>query len=184
MTSEHINTKSIEAALEGTEVSDDDLRQALAAVQDSIRDYWGEWIALIGQGDVEVVAEDQDALVLADHTEYNWDEELAAEVDGTLLQRAVEQAHREEATRRTDFDFTGADPFVVAKSEPMEAGQMLVEAIVNSLIRRGLSPGQAWGYYGVEIRGNSRNQWASRCGYSDHSVVSEAVRKAKDKLER
>lgn len=53
---------------------------------------------------------------------------------------------------------------------------------INALLRAGLSPGQAWGFYGVEIRGNSRNSWASECGYSDHSAVSEAVRKAKRKL--
>lgn len=56
------------------------------------------------------------------------------------------------------------------------------DAAINSLLRAGLSPGQAWAYYGVEILGHSRNAWAAECGYSDHSVVSEAVRKAKSKL--
>lgn len=67
----------------------------------------------------------------------------------------------------------------VAKSDGIEDGQQYAEAVINGLLRRGLSPGQAWAYYGVEIRGNSRNSWATRCGYSDHSAVSEAVRKAK-----
>lgn len=56
------------------------------------------------------------------------------------------------------------------------------DEVINTLLRRGLSPGQAWAYYGVEILNNSRNQWAEECGYSDHSAVSEAVRKAKSKL--
>lgn len=58
-----------------------------------------------------------------------------------------------------------------------------VEACVNSLIRAGLSPGQAWSYYGVKILRNSRNGWAKECGYNDHSAVSEPLRKAEEKLD-
>lgn len=58
-----------------------------------------------------------------------------------------------------------------------------VEAIINRLIEAGLSPGQAWSYYGVEVRGHSRNEWSKKCGYSNHSAVSEPLRKANDKLE-
>jgi hypothetical protein len=56
------------------------------------------------------------------------------------------------------------------------------EEVINPLLRAGLSPGQAWAYYGVEIKDHSRNEWAKRCGYSDHSAVSEPLRKAKGKL--
>lgn len=56
------------------------------------------------------------------------------------------------------------------------------EEIVNELVTAGLSPGQAWAYYGVEIRDNSRNAWSKVCGYSDHSAVSEPLRKAEEKL--
>lgn len=53
------------------------------------------------------------------------------------------------------------------------------DEVINTLLQNGLSPGQAWAFYGVEILGNSRNKWAKKCGYSDHSAISEAVRKAK-----
>lgn len=51
-----------------------------------------------------------------------------------------------------------------------------------TLQRRGLSPGQAWAYYGVEIRGESRNSWGRRKGDHDHKNVSDALEKAKQKL--
>lgn len=73
-----------------------------------------------------------------------------------------------------------------------EAAQVLTEApedvgptesLINDLLQKALSPGQAWAYYGVKVRGYSRNEWAKRCGYSDHSAVSEALRKAEAKLD-
>lgn len=57
------------------------------------------------------------------------------------------------------------------------------EDVVNALIRSGLSPGQAWAYHGVKILCHSRNGWSKECGYSDHSAVSEPLRKAESKLD-
>lgn len=180
---EHITTDSIESALTRVDADTDALQRALADVQASLEEYWGEWMDLVEDGSVEVVAEGHDVLVLADHTGHNWDEELAATVDDAVIQRAVTQAHHEEAERRApEYDWSVADAFVVAITPGIDEGQLLVEAIVNSLMRRGLSPGQAWAYYGVRIRGHSRNGWAKRCGYSDHSAVSEPLRKAEEKL--
>lgn len=56
--------------------------------------------------------------------------------------------------------------------------------VVNALQHHGLTPAQSWAYYGVVLEGNSRNKWADELGHSDHSAVSQAVRKAKEKIPR
>ena len=86
------------------------------------------------------------------------------------------------AKRLTGYNWGYSSPLVIAKPDDFNSSRLFIEAIINRYINEGLSPRQAWAYYGVEIRDNSRNRWAKRCGYSDHSAVSEAVRKAKKKL--
>lgn len=66
--------------------------------------------------------------------------------------------------------------------EAFDAGRRYVEMVINGLQRQGLSPGQAWAYYGVEVRGKSRNAWGKQKGDHDHRNVSDALEKAKDKL--
>lgn len=58
------------------------------------------------------------------------------------------------------------------------------EYVVNMLQRNGLTPAQAWAYYGVKLLGNSRNAWAREMGHADHSAVAQAVRKAEEKIPR
>lgn len=184
---EHVSEESVDSAI-GSEGTDDEravLRDALADVQASVQEYWGEWMQAVEEGSAEVVAEDDDAIVIADHSGYNWTEELdALDVSEDWMLQAVQDAHLAEARDRTDWDWSASDPFVVAKRGSIDDGELLVDAIVNSLVRRGCSPGQAWAYYGVVIRGNSRNAWSKRCGYSDHSAISEPLRKAEEKLAR
>ena len=65
---------------------------------------------------------------------------------------------------------------------PFWDGVQRVEDLVNGLQERGCSPGQAWAYYGCDIRGNSQSAWARRCGYADHSSVAHALEKARKKI--
>lgn len=81
----------------------------------------------------------------------------------------------------TDAESDDGELIADGGEEPTRDDEGAADA-VNSLIRRGLSPGQAWHYYGVVLLGNSRNSWAKQCDYGDHSAVSESVRKAKAKL--
>lgn len=189
--SETFDDEDIETAIEsnGSEASVDEVRDILASVQRSFEAVWDLHMDAVEDGALELVHEGRNVLVFADHTGTMWGEEFEhgelEDVDiprGT--RRAVVQLHHTEARAHTDYSWSTADPFVVRKPEDFEAGQRFVEAIINSLCDRGLSPGQAWAYYGVEIRGNSRNAWATRMGYTDHSAVSEAVRKAQAKLPR
>lgn len=81
-----------------------------------------------------------------------------------------------------DYDWSTSNPVVLTKPGTFDAALQNVEAVYSGLFRQELSPGQAWEYHWVTIRGKLRNEWAMLCGYADHLVVSEAVRKATDKL--
>lgn len=56
-----------------------------------------------------------------------------------------------------------------------------VEETVNDLLQQGLSPAEAWNYYGVEIKGLSQTEWGDRTG-KDQSTISKAITRAKRKL--
>lgn len=187
-----ITPNEMEAAIDGrgAQVNQADLADLLEAVQEEIEDLWSNHMAALENGDLELIAERDDSLIFADHTGEAWQALFDVIVNFVNLLGVEEEkmpetimaAHHNAAYRLVDFNWSTANPMVVGKPADFDDAQQFVEAEVNSLIGRGLSPGQAWAYYGVEIRGNSRNKWAKRCGYSDHSVVSGAVRKAKEKL--
>lgn len=187
-----ITTEEIQAAIDGQEaqVNTTDLDDILTAVQEDFEDFWSEHMAAVESGTLDLVAESDDAFVFADKTGEYWQEQFDALMDYVNLlgvedekiPDTVMSAHHNGAYRLTVYNWSTSNPVVVKKPVDFDDAQVFVEAVVNSLMKRGLSPGQAWAYYGVKIRGTSRNKWAQRCGYSDHSSVSEAVRKAKAKL--
>jgi len=165
----------------------DEVRDLVAHVQYDAEAVWGEWVDNIERNDSHVVAQDGDMLVL-DTGEHDtvrralevYDgpvtvDDIAERVVSTVHQRVAEQIDR-------DYSWGATYPRVIRLPDDGEAGQQLVEAIVNGLQKRGLSPGQAWAYYGVEIRGESRNSWGRRKGDHDHKNVSDALNKAKSQL--
>jgi len=163
-----------------------DVREALDWMQQSMEGVWADWCTNIKHNESEAVHEDGEVIIFATGEQNVPRRDLRDHYPADLHDRmpgVVSQLHHAVARDRTDYDWGYEYPLVVAKAGlNFDDGQRYVEAVVNALQRRGLSPGQAWSYYGVIIRGNSRNAWASHCGYSDHSAVSEAVRKAQKKI--
>jgi len=162
-----------------------EVRDILAALDESGAVHWSEWLDNIESGETDVVAETDELIVLNTGTIDKIREEIEhhPEIDPDAPTVDVVSAVMHDVAREhSDHDWGVTYPFVVRKSGSFADGQEYVEAVLNGLRQRGVSPGQAWAYYGVKIRGHSRNQWATRCGYSDHSAVSESVRKAESKL--
>jgi len=159
------------------------VRELRAELRKSGQVVFAEWMDNIEQGHTEVVAEHDDKIVVSTGEVDTVDEDLQNVTDASDIERNIlGTLEEQEAKRLSNYDWGYTYPRVLAKPDSFKAGHQFVEAVVNNLCKRGLSPGQAWAYYGVEIRDNSRNQWAKRCGYNDHSAVSEAVRKANRKL--
>jgi len=191
---QHVDDETIEDAIEQHDDPDHedaltvaDVRDLLAHVQLDAEIAWGEWVDNIERDDSRVVAQDGNLVVL-DTGEHDTVRRALETYDGPvtvddIAERVISTIHHRVAEEiDNEYNWGVTYPRVVRLPKDGGSGQQFVEAIINSLMRRDLSPGQAWAYYGVEIRGHSRNQWATRCGYSDHSAVSEAVRKAKAKL--
>lgn len=188
-----ITGDEMDAAIDGRDarVNRDELDDLLGGLQEDVEDLWTEHMSAVEKGDLSLVVETAEALVLADRTGQFWRDAFDRVVEFTDLLGAEQEetpetvlaAHHNAAYRLADHNWATDNPVVLGKPKDFDAGQEYVEAVVNNLQSRGLSPGQSWAYFGVEIRGNSRSAWADRCGYSDHSAVSEAVRKAKGKLD-
>jgi hypothetical protein len=164
-----------------------EIRELLGAIQEGAEYAWATYMDHVEDGDAEVVSEDSDTIVLdtgehnsvADDLEYGYD----GVVEITPIAKTiVTQVHHELARERCEHNWGTTYPFVIAKPDEFDAGQRYTEAVMNGLQQRGLSPGQAWAYYGVEIRGNSRNNWGLRKGDHDHKNVSDALQKANQKL--
>jgi hypothetical protein len=190
-----VSDDDIEAAIERHDdpehpdaLTVDEVRALLERLQQQIERTWGRWMDLIERGDIHVTEDTGDVLLLAvrDAPYGEILEESAEplpvaydEIVASVVQTAVHNAAERLGERSWANDYA----LVVAKPKIADAGETYVIALINGLLRRGLSPGQAWAYYGVEVCGHSRNKWASRCGYSDHSAVSEPLRKAERKLD-
>lgn len=184
----HVTDEQIEAAINKHDDPDHpdgatigEVRDALQWVQESIEEVWSDWVSNVENNESTLVYEDSELAVFATGEQNVPRRDLREHCSEDFSKRVpdiVSAIHHDIAREHTEYDWGYEYPLVVRKPQGAEAGQQLVEAVVNSLLRRGLSPGQAWAYYGVEIRGHSRNQWATRCGYSDHSAVSEPLRKA------
>lgn len=188
-----IDSKTIETAIEQHDDREhedvttvDDVRDALEWLQESHEEVWNEMVWNIKEGEMRPIHDSDGVIVLSTGSEdvvcRDLREFYEVDLDDQALDVISVVVH-ELARDLTDWDWGYEYPLVLEKPHDPEAIQQYVEATVNGLIRQGLSPGQAWAYYGVKIRGNSRNSWALRCGYSDHSAISEPVRKADQKLE-
>lgn len=163
-----------------------DVRDLLAFIQEGVSVAWDTYMDHVEDGDAYVVHEDSDLVILATG-EHNWISEELDHYDGdvevdSIAKSIVTQLHDTVAKEHCDHGWGYAYPFVMVKPDSFDAGERYVTAVVNGLQARGLSPGQAWAYFGVEIRSNSMNNWGIRKGDHDHKNVSDALEKAKQKL--
>lgn len=194
----HIDDETITAAIaskddpehpDATTVTE--VRNILAALQQSFEEIWDAHMDAIVDNSLELVAEHGDILVFADHSGLHYREEYAHGTADDVIAKlnfddvaksVIKHVVHEVAREHCDYDWGLADPVVVRKPADFDAGEELAEAVVNSLISRGLTPREAWAVWGVDIRGNSANSWAARCGYDSHSGISNARRNAHEKL--
>jgi len=189
----HISDQTIAEAIDAIgdpnhpdTLSVEEVRELLAFIQRGVEIHWSGWMDDIENRHSGVVHEDNEVVILST----GQDNSVARDLDyydgeikiDKISKQVVTTIHRKFANERCDYDWSVTYPYVMAKPESFNAGQQYVEAVINSLQKRGLSPGQAWAVYGTKIRGNTQSSWATRCGYSDHSPVGNAVRKAEKKI--
>lgn len=179
----HITDDDIEHGIDGKNLDDvEKVREALAAFQKSASESWGVHMDGIKNGHYWLVKETDDMIILAAEDVPHENYLSPTGHDSEEMQHAVSGVMHTLAKRHSDYGWGYSYPLVIAKPDDFNSGRRFVETVIKGYLNKGLSPGQAWAYYGVEILGYSRNSWSKRCGYSDHSAVSEPLRKAKQKL--
>jgi hypothetical protein len=169
----------------------DDVNELINVIERAVHSAWSEWMESVEVDEARVVGDTFNVVVLSTRDEEVYHDILDrfashhADVKyDNIAHRVVSTTIHNWAKRLSNHDWSDEYPLVVSKPDGARDGEAYTTAVINNLLRRGLSPGQAWAYYGVEIVGDSRNTWASRCGYSDHSAVSEPLRKAHEKLDQ
>lgn len=164
----------------------EEVRMLLEWLQHDAEQWWPELMDNIERGDSRAVAEIGD-LVIISTGEHDTTRERLADYEAmheTTLDDAtvsvVSHVIHEVAREHSDHDWGVAYPLVVRKPDGTDGGQGYVEAVINALTSAGLSPGQAWAVYGVNVRDNSQSSWASRMGRSQQTV-SEQLESARRK---
>ncbi len=163
------------------------VRRSLGRIDEVFEASWGEHMNAVEGGDLEVIAETPAAIVFADHSGDTWNEVLdGLDLDPVgsegVLQSVLVKTHHNAAIRRTGRSPAGASPLVVGKPGGFEAGRRFVEAVVNGLQSRGLSPGQSWAYYSAEIRESAGAARGGHSGDPGHGSVSDALENARERL--
>lgn len=187
----HVGDATIEEAIAKNDDPDhpdaltvDEVRDLLATVQRGAEEGWGIYMDHVEDGDAEVVHEDSEVVILSTGEHNSVADELDyhnhIDADG-IAKSVVTQVHHSVAKDRCDRTWSADYPYVIRKPDGFGGGQRYVEAVINGLQTRGLTAGQAWAYYGVEIRGKSQSAWARRCS-RDQSQIAKALKKARQKI--
>lgn len=164
---------------EATTVSE--ARDHLNKIQESFEDYWSEHLDAIDEDHVSIVYEDDEAVVLADHTGHGWNEErFELDLRNSIVGDVLNSVHHKAAERLCDYSWSASDPFVVAKPDGWRLGEFHVERRVAQIATSTeVSEAAAMDYWSVEIKGRSQSQWARMVGKSQQTV-SENIQKVED----
>lgn len=186
----HVEDEEIRAVVEHYDDPDHpdaldvpEVRRLLATVQRTVESRWEEYLDAVREGDLEVVRDAGAVVVLQDPSRREWNRLLdAADCHDQVARTVLRVTHHQAAGRLLGEEVGDADPVLVRKPDDPEAGQRLAEAVVDGLLRSGVPPGEAWAYYGVEVRGHTVDEWAERGGFDDRVTVADAVETARDRL--
>lgn len=191
LTTDILSEATIKSAIERHDDPDhpdvttvEQIRDLFETLQQGVEEGWSEYMDALEDGAVELVAETGDLVVFSTGEHVMYEEELEHVYDGEIDDVTMDvfgAVMHDLAREHTDYDWGYTYPLVACKPDGFDAGQRYVEAVVNGLLARGLSPAEAWYYYGVKIRGNSNSSWGARTG-KDRSTVATGIKRAERKL--
>jgi hypothetical protein len=183
-----VDDETIETAMDDEDAHDhldvETVRAVLADVQRGAVHTWGALLDRVKDGDVQLLSAggvyvfatpaggELDAGIEHSPTYKRLDD-----ADQSLARRVVRLVHHDLADQHASHTWGYSDPLVVGDAGlDTGDGLELAEQYINGLVARGATPGQAWSYWGVEIRGRTQSEWARRVD-RDQSTVSEQVGK-------
>lgn len=172
----------IEASIESNDDPDhpdaytiEEVADALEAINNDILAHWGAYADPIDEDAYEIVHEDSDVIVLADHTGHFWRKQcdatpgVEADEQGVLVDTII-QIHHELARAHTDHSWSTAAPVVVQKSSQFQAGE---EHVLREIARRTKEKGSV--ARGVDqlvttVHGYQKSVWARLTGRNQSTV--------------
>ena len=191
---DHVSDAAIEAAIEDCDDTEHpdcttvvEVRDLLSALQRNIVEGWAVYMDHVENGDIELVAQEDDVVVFATGEHRMYDQELGslpdevADISDDVTRDVLNVLMHKLARQYSNYEWGYSYPLVVRKPKTADAERRYIEAVVNSLQREGLSPAQAWAVYGVDVCGYSQRQWATRTGRAESTIStarSESSRKA------
>lgn len=153
----------------------EEVADALEAINNDILAHWGAYEDPIDEEGYEIVHEDSNVIVLADHTGHFWGEQFDAtpgvEADEQgILVGIVVQVHHELARDHTDYSWSASNPVVVQKSSQFQAGE---EHVIREIARRTKEKGSV--ARGVDqlvttVHGYQKSVWAGLTGRNQSTV--------------
>lgn len=165
------------------ELSTSEYRTLLATLQQNLVAGWSEYLDAVYDGRASIVYEDRNVVVLADHTNADWNYELGElDYETDVTAEVLKGIHHVAAGRLCNYSWESSDPLVVAKPDDWQLGETHVEHRVAQIATEAdVSEARAMDYYQVEIRGWSQSAWARFVG-KDQSTVSQAIDEVEDGL--
>lgn len=156
----NLTDTEIEAHADHPDVSEADVREALSTVNSDILDYWSAHEDAVDDGAMEIVHEDRDSIVLADHSGHFWREQFDAVGLDDGIRNAILSLQHELARDRCDYSWSAVYPVVVFKTDEWQAGE---EHALREIARRTQETGsvaRAVDQFATEVHGWSKSAWA------------------------
>lgn len=147
-----------------------EVREALARLNSDILDWWGEHQDAIDDGGHEIVHEDHNVIVLADHSGHFWSEQLdLMEIEGPLRSILI-SLHHTLAQKHCDYSWSAVYPVVIQKTADFRAGE---QQVLREIARRTAELGsvaRAVDTLATDEHGWSKSTWASLTGRNVSTV--------------
>lgn len=139
-----------------------EVREALDAINDDVTAHWDLYQDAIDDGAHEIVYEDSDVVVLADHSGHLWREQLdAMEIADDALRTIVTSLHHTAARKHCEYSWSTADPFVLVKSGAFQAGEQQVLREIARRTEKFGSVARAVDTLATETHGFQKSTWAT-----------------------
>jgi hypothetical protein len=177
-----LSDEDIEAAIAKNDDPDhpdaatvEEVRDVLALINAGALNWWSEYQDGIDDGAHEIVHEDRNVIVLADHSGHLWTNEFhALEQDGEIkptTRNIIKSLHHTMARQHCDHSWSVVSPVVVQKTADFRAGE---QQVIREIARRTEEFGsvaRAVDTLVTDEHGWSKSGWA-KCTGRNPSTVS------------
>lgn len=152
-----------------------EVRDVLERINADILEHWDLHQDAIDEGVHEIVHEDSDVIVLADHSGHFWTEQLdvtpGVDDSDDILRSIAISLHHTAARGVCDHSWSTSDPVVVSKPNAFRAGESHVLREIARRTRETGSVARAVDQLATEVHGHRKSMWADLTGRNPSTVT-------------